>query len=156
MFNLFNQKSNKPSDNQKYTFTLKDFGPYPLAINLKYAASLNDNYRLALWTGNYYQVTLMSINPGDDIGLEIHPEVDQLLLVEQGHGVTVMGNTKDNLTFRENISPNYAVMVPAGTWHNIINTGRAPLKLVSVYAPLQHPFGTVQATKKEAQERRGY
>jgi len=112
----------------------------------------NDYFRTALWTGTHLQLTLMSIKPGEDIGLEIHPNTDQFLRIEQGQGVVMMGKDKDNLTFQKRVYDNYAIFVPAGTWHNVINTGRKPLKLYSIYAPPQHPFGTVHVTKQDAEE----
>jgi len=111
----------------------------------------NDYFRTALWTGTHLQLTLMSIKPGEDIGLEIHPNTDQFLRIEQGQGVVMMGKDKDNLTFQKRVYDNYAIFVPAGTWHNVINTGRKPLKLYSIYAPPQHPFGTVHVTKQDAE-----
>jgi len=96
------------------------------------------------------QVTLMSIEPGGDIGLEVHPNVDQFIRIEQGHGLVQMGERKDRLDFERRVSEDDAIMIPAGTWHNVTNTGRVPLKLYSVYAPPEHPFGTVHRTKAEA------
>lgn len=82
--------------------------------------------------------------------MEIHPEVDQFLRVEQGQGVVRMGRNRNNLNYVRRIHDDSAIMVPAGTWHNVINTGNVPLKLYSIYAPPQHPRGTVHATKAEA------
>lgn len=92
----------------------------------------------------------MSLNPGEDIGLEIHPNIDQFLRVEQGQGLVRMGQSKDNLNFERRVGNGYAIFVPAGTWHNVINTGIIPLKLYSIYAPPQHPRGTVFWTKADA------
>jgi mannose-6-phosphate isomerase-like protein (cupin superfamily) len=100
----------------------------------------------------------MNINIGDDIGLEIHTDTDQFLKVEEGEGLVRMGNNRDIVDFQARISDDSAIMVPAGTWHNIINTGNKPLKLYSIYSPPEHPFGTVHRTKAEAQasERNSY
>ncbi len=130
--------------------TLKDYGPNPLVVNINQATNQNDTYRTALWTGTHLQVTLMSINVGEDIGLEIHPDVDQFLRIEQGQGMVQMGKSKDNLNFRRNVYDDSAIMIPAGTWHNVINTGNVPLKLYSIYAPPNHPFGTIHRTKADA------
>ncbi len=130
---------------------LKDYGPQPFVVNINEATKQNNNFRTALWTGNHLQVTLMSINPGDDIGLEIHPDTDQFIRVEQGRGLVRMGRSKDRLDFQERVSDDFAIMIPAGTWHNIINTGNIPLKVYSIYAPPHHPHGTVQRTKAEAE-----
>ncbi len=94
----------------------------------------------------------MSINVGEDIGLEMHPDVDQFIRIEQGQGLVKMREKKDRLDFQANVRDDYAFIVPAGKWHNVINTGNVPLKLYSIYAPPQHPFGTVQKTKADAEE----
>jgi mannose-6-phosphate isomerase-like protein (cupin superfamily) len=130
---------------------LKDYGPQPFAINMEEATNQNRNFRLALWTGQHLQLTLMSINPGEDIGLEIHPNLDQFIRIEQGRGLVKMGDRKDNLYFQANVKDDFAFIIPAGAWHNLINTGNIPLKLYSIYAPPQHPFGTVHKTKKDAE-----
>ncbi|MEY9971185.1 mannose-6-phosphate isomerase-like protein (cupin superfamily) [Lysinibacillus sp. RC46] len=132
------------------SIVLKDYGPQPLVINLKDAAKQNDTYRTTLWTGKNSQITLMSINVGDNIGLEIHPNVDQILYIEQGEGFAQMGPSKNNLNYERKVYENYAVVVPAGTWHNVTNIGNVPLKLYSIYAPPNHPFGTVHVTKADA------
>ncbi|MEN2768146.1 cupin domain-containing protein [Ornithinibacillus xuwenensis] len=129
---------------------LKDYGSKPYVVNINEAAKQNNTFRTALWTGTHLQVTLMSINVGDDIGLEIHPDVDQFLRIEQGQGLVKMGNSKNNLNFERHLTDDSAIMVPAGTWHNVINTGNIPLKLYSIYAPPNHPFGTVHVTKEDA------
>ncbi|MCH1624533.1 cupin domain-containing protein [Fredinandcohnia quinoae] len=129
----------------------KDHGPNPFVVDINEAAEHNKTFRTAIWTGQHLQVTLMSLNPGEDIGLEIHPSTDQFLRIEEGHGIVRMGRRKNHLTFERKLSDDSAIMVPAGTWHNVINTGRTPLKLYSIYAPPHHPRGTVQVTKAEAQ-----
>lgn len=131
---------------------LKDYGPAPFVVDIKEAAKQNTNFRLALWTGKHLQVTLMSINVGEDIGLEIHPNLDQFIRIEEGRGIVMMGDSRDRLDFRANVSDDYAFVIPAGKWHNLINTGNRPLKLYSIYAPPQHPHGTVHKTKEEAGE----
>jgi len=130
--------------------TLTDYGNRPFVINIKKAAEQNRTFRTALWTGKHLQVTVMNINVGEDIGLEVHPDGDQFLLMEEGEGIVQMGNTKMNLNFRRQIGENDAIMIPAGAWHNIINTGNRPLKLYTIYAPPEHPYGTVHPTKQDA------
>lgn len=125
---------------------LKDYGPEPFVINIERATRQNTAFRVALWTGNHLQLTLMSINPGHEIGLEIHPNLDQFIRIEEGHGLVKMGDKKDNLDFQANVRNDYAFIIPAGKWHNLINTGNMPLKLYSIYAPPQHPYGTFQVT----------
>ncbi len=129
---------------------LKDYGKAPLAINIEKAAEQNQTYRTILWTGDHLQVALMSIEPGDDIGLEVHPKTDQFIRIEEGQGIVKMGSAKNKLDYEHPVFEGYAIMVPAGTWHNVINTGNEPLKVYTIYAPPHHPFGTVQRTKAEA------
>lgn len=131
---------------------LKDYGPCPFVVNIEEITKQNDYFRIALWTGEYLQLTLMSINPDDDIGLEMHPDVDQFIRIEEGRGFIMMGDRKDQLDFRANVYDDYAILIPAGKWHNLINTGRTPLKLYSIYAPPEHPRGTVHETKEDAEE----
>lgn len=129
---------------------LKDYGPNPFVIDINKATKQNNTFRTALWTGEHLQVTLMSIDVGDDIGLEIHPHLDQFLRIEEGEGLVKMGPRKDRLNFQARVKDDFAFVIPAGTWHNLINTGNRPLKLYSIYAPPQHPFGTVHETKADA------
>ena len=138
------------SSNGYDRISLKDYGPKPFTVNINQASKQNKTYRTALWTGTHLQVTLMSINVGDDIGLEMHPNVDQFLRIEQGQGMVQMGKSKGHLNFKRKVSDDFAIMIPAGTWHNVINTGNTPLKLYSIYAPPNHPFGTVHVTKADA------
>ena len=129
---------------------LKDYGPNPFVIDINEATLQNDNFRKALWTGDHLQLTLMSLGSGEDIGLEMHPNVDQFIRIEKGQGVVQMGDSKDMLNFEEPVHDDFIFIVPAGKWHNLVNTGRPPLKLYSIYAPPQHPHGTVHKTKAEA------
>ncbi|OZM56924.1 cupin [Lottiidibacillus patelloidae] len=135
---------------------LKDYGPAPYVVNIEQATVQNKTFRTALWTGKKFQVTLMSINPGDDIGLEMHPNVDQFIRIEEGQGLVMMGARKDKLDFQKNVSDDFAIIIPAGHWHNLINTGHTPLKLYSIYAPPNHPRGTVHKTKAEAEAAEHY
>lgn len=136
--------------NSNNGMTLKDYGAAPFVIDINEASMQNNTFRTALWTGKHLQLTLMSLNPGEDIGLEMHPNVDQFLRIEQGHGLTQMGKSKDNLDFKRNVRDDFAIFIPAGTWHNLTNTGNSPLKLYSIYAPPNHPYGTVHPTKAAA------
>ena len=126
---------------------LKDYGPQPFVINIDEATKQNNNYRTGLWTGDNLQVTLMSIKVGDDIGLEVHPNIDQFIRIEDGQGIVKMGRSEDSLDFQANVFDDFAIMIPAGTWHNVINTGNKPLKVYVIYAPPQHPQGVVHVTK---------
>lgn len=128
-----------------------DYGPAPFAVNIEQATLRNNNFRTALWTGRHLQLTLMSIPVGGDIGLEMHPNVDQFICLESGQGLVKMGSSKNNLDFQTRVGKNFAFIIPAGTWHNLINTGRRPIKLFSIYAPPQHPHGTIHRTKADAE-----
>jgi mannose-6-phosphate isomerase-like protein (cupin superfamily) len=131
--------------------SLRDYGSNPFVVNINEATKQNDTFRTALWTGEHLQVTLMSIDVGEDIGLEMHPDVDQFLRIEQGQGMVRMGKNKNNLNFERNVYDDSAIFIPAGTWHNLTNTGNTPLKLYSIYAPPNHLFGTVHVTKADAE-----
>ena len=129
----------------------RDHGPHPYVININEATVQNNNYRTALWTGPHLQLTVMSIPPGEDIGLEMHSDTDQFLRIEEGQGIVQMGPSRRNLDLRQPVFNDTAVFVPAGTWHNITNVGRTPLKIYTIYAPPHHPHGTVHATKAIAE-----
>lgn len=134
------------------TYRFSDYGPYPFVINIEQATLLNDTFRTALWTGTHLQLTLMSIKPGEDIGIEAHDNLDQFLRIEQGQGIVMMGQSRNRMDFQQRVADNYAIIIPAGYWHNLINIGKVPLKLYSIYAPPNHPRGTVHRTKQEAEE----
>lgn len=129
----------------------KDFGPQPLVVNIDGLAKSNSNFRTVIWTGEYLQVTLMSIPVGGEIGLEIHNDLDQFIRIEDGNALVKMGKCEDNLDCQQKINSNFAILIPTGTWHNIVNIGRTPLKLYSIYAPPKHPFGTIHKTKQDAE-----
>ena len=129
---------------------IRDFGGEPYILNMKHAADMNQNFRMALWTGRHLQLTVMSIPACGEIGVEMHPDVDQLLRVESGRAMVCMGSCRGNLREQGIVTENCAIFIPAGTWHNIVNMGKRPLKLSSVYAPPQHPAGTVHRTAEEA------
>lgn len=128
---------------------IKDYGPDPFVINIEDATRRNNNFRTALWTGLHLQITLMNINVGESIGLESHPNLDQFIRIEQGIGLVQMGDNKNNLNYERTVYDNYAIVIPAGKWHNLTNIGNVPIKLYSIYAPPNHPKGTVHITKKD-------
>ncbi len=128
-----------------------DHGPEPYVLNIEVATLRNPNYRTAIWTGENLQATLMSIPAGESIGLELHADHDQFLRIEAGQGLTQMGPTQEHLMYEQVVHNGDAIFVPAGMWHNVTNTGHTPLKLYSIYAPAQHPWGTVHHTKAEAE-----
>lgn len=130
---------------------MQDNGPNPYVVNIEELTIANDNFRTASWTGSQMQMTLMAIQPGDDIGLEVHDDHDQFLRIEQGTAKVEMGPGPDDLKSWE-AEDDFAIFVPAGVWHNVTNTGDGPLKLYSIYAPGEHEHGTVHETKAEAEE----
>ena len=129
---------------------ITDLGNNPTIVNIDALSMKNQNFRTTLWTGKNSQVTLMSIPPCSDIGVEMHPNVDQFLRIEAGTALVQFGECKERLIDQRRINCCYAIMIPAGTWHNIVNVGNTPLKLYSVYAPPQHPAGTIHQTKEIA------
>lgn len=133
-------------------YGVTDFGPEPFVTNIQRAAIHNTNFRTALWTGKDLQLTLMSIPVGGEIGLEAHSDLDQFLRLEMGRGLVKMGASSDKLNYQANVSSGYVVFIPAGTYHNLINVGSTPIKLYSIYAPPQHPRGTVHQTKQIADQ----
>jgi len=129
---------------------MTDHGDNPYVVDIQEATVENDTFRTTLWTGVNLQLTVMTLQPGDDIGLEVHEDHDQFLRIEEGDGIVQMGPNKDELDFEAKVGDDFAVLVPAGSWHNLTNTGDVPLRLYSIYAPAEHARGTVHETKTEA------
>lgn len=129
---------------------IEDIGPHPQSFNIERATKQNTNYRSVAWSGRYLQVTLMSIPVGGDIGLEMHPETDQFLRLEAGTGRVQMGAAKEELAGGTDISDGWCVLVPAGTWHNITNTGVTPMQVYAIYAPAHHKPNKVHASAAAA------
>jgi mannose-6-phosphate isomerase-like protein (cupin superfamily) len=109
----------------------------------------NDDFRRVLYTGKYLQLVLMAIEPGEEIGEEVHEDHDQFFRIEDGKGEVVIDGT------RTKIQGDDAIVVPAGARHNVINTGDEPLKLYTIYGPPEHMDGVVRATKAEAEAEEG-
>ena len=130
--------------------SLADEGPHPFVTNIEADTLANENYRTTRWTGSNIQMTLMTIEPGHDIGLEVHEHGDQFLRIEQGRARVQMGPSRDDLSFVREVDDDWVILVPAGTWHNVTNIGDEPLKVYAIYGPPEHPSGTVHATKAEA------
>jgi mannose-6-phosphate isomerase-like protein (cupin superfamily) len=130
---------------------IADVGPKPSSFDLETATTENSTYRTVVWTGRYLQVTLMSIPVGESIGLEAHPDTDQFLRLDAGQGKAQMGPAQDELTFEQDVTDGWCVLVPAGTWHNVTNTGDEPMRLYTVYAPVHHGPGRVQPTAADAE-----
>ena len=133
-----------------------DLGPAPHAFDLESETINNPNYRSVRWSGSYLQLTLMSISPGSDIGLEMHADTDQFLRLDGGRCRIQMGPQKDELTFDQEVSDGWCVLVPVGTWHNISNIGQASMQLYTIYAPAHHKPGTTHATADAAGEDTGH
>jgi mannose-6-phosphate isomerase-like protein (cupin superfamily) len=119
--------------------------------DIEQATIENETFRTVLFTGEHTQLTVMSIAPGDDIGLEIHEDHDQFLRVERGSARVELGPSEDQLDEVHDVEADWAVIVPAGTWHNVVNTGEDELKVYSLYSPPEHPDGMVHRTKADAE-----
>lgn len=109
--------------------------------NIMHLTKENDNFRNVLATGIHSQIVLMSLKPGEDIGYEVHHDVDQVLVFTEGNGLARINDKEYN------ISPGDIFLVPAGTQHNFINTGKQDLKLFTIYAPAEHEQGIIQKLK---------
>lgn len=106
----------------------------------------NTDFRRVLYTAKNSQLVVMSIPPGQDIGMEVHAEHDQFLRFEQGEGAAFLNGVESNF------KADWAVIVPAGTEHNFVNTGTEDLKLYTIYSPPEHKDGTVHPTKADVKE----
>tara|TARA_B100000378_G_C18008274_1_gene399698 strand:- start:71 stop:460 length:390 start_codon:yes stop_codon:yes gene_type:complete len=113
--------------------------------NIEQETLENDNFRKVLFTGNYSQLVVMSVKPGEEIGSEVHG-LDQFIRIEQGHAKVVLDGEESE------VSDDWAVIIPAGTKHNVINTGTEDLKLYSLYSPPEHKDGTIHKTKADEEE----
>ncbi|MBQ3493998.1 MAG: cupin domain-containing protein [Clostridia bacterium] len=125
-------------------------GGQPQIINIHTKTLQNTNFRKEIWTGRYLQATVMSIPPGGEIGIEMHDNIDQFIRVEQGIATVYMGDTRQNIKLVGTANHDNAIFIPTGTWHNLINNQRTPLKLYSIYAPPKHPVGTIHKTKLDS------
>ena len=118
--------------------------------NVEEATVQNENFRTVLFTGAKIQLTVMRLAPGEEIGVEMHDRLDQFLRIEQGSGRVTFGPSADQVDEEYDVADDWAIVVPGGTWHNVINTGQGELKLYSLYAPPEHPPETVHRTKEDA------
>lgn len=108
----------------------------------------NENFRKVLFTGPHSQLVLMSLQPSEEIGMEVHQEVDQFIRIEEGEGLALLNGEETRL------EDDFAIVIPAGTEHNIINTSpHRKMKLYSIYSPAEHPDGTIDETKEDAIKR---
>jgi mannose-6-phosphate isomerase-like protein (cupin superfamily) len=111
----------------------------------------NDTFRTVLFTGEHAQLTVMRLPPGEDIGRERHPDRDQFIRIEEGQARIELSAREDRIDEAHDASDDWAVVIPAGMWHNVINTGAGELKLYSLYAPPEHTDRTVHRTKADAE-----
>ena len=115
--------------------------------NIDRATLQNEDFRRVLYTGHHLQLVLMTLQPGEEIGEEVHPDRDQFFRIEEGEGAI-------DIDGRENrVEDDFAAIVPAGARHNVRNIGSQPLRLYTLYAPPEHKDQIVQATKAEADAR---
>jgi mannose-6-phosphate isomerase-like protein (cupin superfamily) len=110
----------------------------------------NTTFRTVVYTGVHSQLTVMSVPPGGEVGWESHPQLDQFLRLEQGTARLDFGRTRDRVEESHDVEDDWAFIVPAGVWHNVVNTGDEDLRLYSVYSPPEHSDGTVHRTKAES------
>jgi mannose-6-phosphate isomerase-like protein (cupin superfamily) len=111
----------------------------------------NETFRTVVYTGSHVQLTVMRLGPGEEIGREVHPHLDQFLRVEQGTGRVEFGRTEHVIEETYDVGDDWAIVVPAGVWLNVVNIADGDLKLYSLYAPPEHPNGAVHRTKADAE-----
>jgi mannose-6-phosphate isomerase-like protein (cupin superfamily) len=119
--------------------------------DIEQATVENTNFRTVLFTGGHAQLTVMRLGPGEDIGREIHEDTDQFLRIEEGRGRVELSRSEETVDETHDVEADWAIFVPAGLWHNVVNTGDGDLKLYSIYSPPEHPPDTVHRTKAEAE-----
>jgi mannose-6-phosphate isomerase-like protein (cupin superfamily) len=110
----------------------------------------NEDFRRVLFTGKNSQVVLMCVEVGDEVGWEVHPDNDQFFRLEQGQLRLDLGVGEEAVDESHNATDAWAMVVPAGTWHNLVNTGSEAVKLYTIYSPPHHPVGTIHKTKADA------
>jgi mannose-6-phosphate isomerase-like protein (cupin superfamily) len=112
--------------------------------NIEEKTEQNSFFRQVLYTSKYTQLVVMSLLPGEEIGIEVHPAVDQFFRIEEGQAKVIIDGEEHE------VYEGFAIIVPAGSQHNVINTGNNPLKLYTLYSPPNHPDGTIHRTRAEA------
>ena len=113
--------------------------------NIEQATVANEDFRRVLYTGRHLQLVLMTLPPGCDIGEEVHDDRDQFFRIERGEGEIRIDGVANR------VEDDFAVIVPAGARHNVVNTGSTPLRLYTLYGPPEHRDGVVHATKDDAE-----
>ncbi|MCS4489324.1 cupin domain-containing protein [Corynebacterium sp. ES2794-CONJ1] len=129
---------------------MADYGPHPYILNIEEKTLSNPHFRDTVWTGQFLQMTVMTIPAGGEIGAEVHDDHDQFLRIEAGKGRVMIGESAEALEIDEIIEDDWAIFVPAGKYHNVVNAGEEPLKVYSIYAAPEHKKGTVHPTKDDA------
>ena len=119
--------------------------------DIEEATVSNGTFRTVLFTGGHLQLTVMSLGAGENIGWEMHDDLDQFLRIERGTGTLRLGRSSGDVAEEHSVSDDWAMIIPAGTWHDVVNDGDNELKLYSVYGPPDHPAGTVHVTKADAE-----
>lgn len=135
----------------KKNFDFKDHGGEPFVVDIEDYTDANQNFRTTVWTGSSLQMTLMSIPVGGDIGAEIHDDTEQFIRIESGKGEVYFGDTEETMQPYAKVGDDDIVLVPKGKWHNIKNIGDKPMKLYSLYSPVEHAKGTIHVTMEEGQ-----
>ena len=110
----------------------------------------NTNFRTVLYTAGNLQLTVMCLATGEEVGLEMHDHLDQFIRVESGSARVTLGPSETEIAIAHDIADDWAMIIPSGTWHNVINTGMDELRFYSLYAPPEHPDGAVHVTKADA------
>ena len=118
--------------------------------DIEEATVSNTNFRTVLFTGEHTQLTVMRLQKGEEIGAEAHDDRDQFIRVETGTARVELGREKGAVDETHELGDDWVAIIPAGTWHNVVNIGDGDLKLYSLYSPAEHPDGTVHVTKAEA------
>ena len=136
-------------DAEKYPKHIKDKGNYPYIFSFGNMSRDCTAFREAFWTGEHMQLVRMNIPAGEDIGKEIHEDTDQLITVTDGKAEVLMGRGENRMSHLGELRNGDSVIIPAGHWHNIINRGSSPLKIISIYSPPHHPYGTMQKSNSK-------
>jgi mannose-6-phosphate isomerase-like protein (cupin superfamily) len=113
--------------------------------NIEQATLANDDFRRVVYTGRNLQLVLMTLQPGDEIGEEVHEDIDQFFRVEEGRGTIYIDGLANP------IEDDFAAIVPAGARHNVVNSGDEPLRLYTLYSPPEHKDGTIHQDKAQAE-----
>jgi mannose-6-phosphate isomerase-like protein (cupin superfamily) len=118
--------------------------------NIEDVTTGNDTFRTVLFTGATMQLTVMRLGAGEEIGVEMHDHLDQFIRVESGRATVTMGPVEGQVDETHHLEEDWAVIIPGGTWHNVVNDGEQELKLYSLYAPPEHPSDAVHETRADA------